>query len=256
MARLRFGGPPRDGRLCGLPLRYARLRRALAKTRQRHCCRRVRSRRSTRHSRTRRSSMPGRTTACTSRATAEPRGRASRTTCRPWKYAIFVYSRNSTIWSIATHGRAIWVMDDVRPVQQSACVEPTSPLVIGPRRPSISSAIATMKATTPTSSPFQPGGGFASAAAAEPPARSTTGYPVRPKTRPPSMFTISKGIAAPHRGRTRHLYGEGSSYWISNSDGKNEFDLRLRDRRRSGIEHDVFLPRSRRRTVASARHAT
>lgn len=34
---------------------------------------------------------------------------------------------------IATHGRAIWIMDDMRLVQSAGCSTPSSPLVIGPR---------------------------------------------------------------------------------------------------------------------------
>jgi photosystem II stability/assembly factor-like uncharacterized protein len=34
---------------------------------------------------------------------------------------------------IATHGRALWVMDDMRPVQQQMCGKPNAPFAIGPR---------------------------------------------------------------------------------------------------------------------------
>ncbi|HEV7179504.1 MAG TPA: hypothetical protein VGN11_06510, partial [Candidatus Baltobacteraceae bacterium] len=34
---------------------------------------------------------------------------------------------------IATHGRAIWVMDDLRPLQQAACTKPNAAFVVGPR---------------------------------------------------------------------------------------------------------------------------
>ena len=125
---------------------------------------------------------------------------------------------------IATHGRAIWVMDDVRPVQRSACAIPTAPLVIGPR-PGID--LIGFRDDEGNYTDFvaqQPGGGILSNGGAV----ATLYYwlPTPAKKRP----TID--VYDLHGHLLRHVEGEhdvftgeeGESYWLSRSDGKNEFD--------------------------------
>lgn len=125
---------------------------------------------------------------------------------------------------IATHGRAIWVMDDIRPVQQSACATPTAPLVIGPR-PGID--LIRYRDDEGNYTDFdaqQPGGGILGNGGAV----ATLYYwlPEMAKKRP----TIDVYDLQGHR--WRHIEGkheiftgeEGESYWLSRNDGKNEFD--------------------------------
>jgi photosystem II stability/assembly factor-like uncharacterized protein len=125
---------------------------------------------------------------------------------------------------VATHGRAIWVMDDIRPVQQSACGIPTSPLVIGPR-PGID--LIGYRDDEGNYTDFvaqQPGGGILSNGGAV----ATLYYwlPAMAKKRP----TID--VYDLHGHLWRHVEGEhdvftgeeGESYWLSRTDGKNEFD--------------------------------
>ena len=125
---------------------------------------------------------------------------------------------------IATHGRAIWVMDDIRPVQQSACAIPTAPLVIGPR-PSIDFiGYRDDEGNYTDFEAQQPGGGILSNGGAV----ATLYYwlPVQAKKRP----TID--VYDLHGHLLRHVEGEhdvftgeeAESYWLSRSDGKNEFD--------------------------------
>ncbi len=125
---------------------------------------------------------------------------------------------------IATHGRAIWVMDDIRPVQQSACSVPTAPLVIGPR-PGID--LIGYRDDEGNYNDFvgqQPGGGILSNGGAV--AALYYWLPVAAKKRP----TID--IYDLHGQLWRHVEGkhdvftgeEGESYWLSRGDGKNEFD--------------------------------
>jgi photosystem II stability/assembly factor-like uncharacterized protein len=125
---------------------------------------------------------------------------------------------------IATHGRAIWVMDDIRAVQQSACRAPTAPLVIGPR-PGID--LIGYRDDEGNYTDFvaqQPGGGILSNGGAV--AALYYWLPVAAKKRP----TID--VYDLHGHLWRHVEGkhdvftgeEGESYWLSRADGKNEFD--------------------------------
>jgi len=125
---------------------------------------------------------------------------------------------------IATHGRAIWVMDDIRAAQQSACGIPTAPLVIGPR-PGI--ALISYRDDEGNYTDFeaqQPGGGLLSSGGAV--ASLYYWLPVMAKKRP----TID--VYDLHGHLLRHVEGEhdvftgeeGESYWLSRADGKNEFD--------------------------------
>ncbi len=125
---------------------------------------------------------------------------------------------------IATHGRAIWVMDDIRAVQQSACGIPTAPLVIGPRPGIDLTAYRDDEGNYTDFVAQQPGGGILSNGGAV----ATLYYwlPTMAKKRP----TID--VYDLHGHLWRHVEGkhdvftgeEGESYWLSRADGKNEFD--------------------------------
>jgi photosystem II stability/assembly factor-like uncharacterized protein len=125
---------------------------------------------------------------------------------------------------IATHGRAIWVMDDVRPVQLSACAKPTSPLVIGPRDAYALIGYRDDEGNYTDFVAAQPGGGFGLGGGG-PVAKVYYWLPKEAKKRPTIDVYDAKGHLV------RHIEGEhdvytgqvASSYWISNSDGKNEF---------------------------------
>lgn len=125
---------------------------------------------------------------------------------------------------IATHGRAIWVMDDIRAVQRSACAIPTAPLVIGPR-PAID--LIGYRDDEGNYTDFvapQPGGGILGNGSTV--AALYYWLPVLAKKRP------TLDVYDLHGHRWRHVEGkhdvftgeEGESYWLSRSDGKNEFD--------------------------------
>ena len=48
--------------------------------------------------------------------TARPGSRSS-STCRPWRCTIS--SSRATTWSSRTHGRSIWILDDLQPIRES-----------------------------------------------------------------------------------------------------------------------------------------
>ena len=126
---------------------------------------------------------------------------------------------------IATHGRAIWVMDDIRAVQQSSCGSPSSPLVLGPR-PAVGligyrddeGNYTDFVAQQPSGSSALGNGGAV--------AELYYWLPTMAKKRP----TID--VYDLHGRLLRHIEGqhdvftgqEGESYWLSRGDGKNEFD--------------------------------
>ena len=124
---------------------------------------------------------------------------------------------------IATHGRAIWVMDDMRVVQSAGCGVPTSPVVLGPRPAIALNQYRDDEGNYTDFAAAQPGGGIFGGG----PGVGKVYYwlPQEAKKRP----TIDVYDAAGHR--VRHIEGEhdvftgedASSYWISNADGKNEF---------------------------------
>lgn len=124
---------------------------------------------------------------------------------------------------IATHGRAIWIMDDLRPVQTGGCGTPRTPVVVGPRPVY---ALNPYRDTEGSYSDFvapQPGGSLFGGGGAV--ARVYYYLPKEAKTRPTIDVYDSKGH------RVRHIEGEhdvftgedSSSHWISNAQGKNEF---------------------------------
>ncbi len=125
---------------------------------------------------------------------------------------------------IATHGRAIWVMDDIRPVQQSACGIPTAPLVIGPRPAVDLTGYRDSEGNYTDFTAQQPGASLLGSGGAV--ASLYYWLPKQAKKRP----TID--VYDLHGHLLRHVEGEhdvftgqeGSSYWLSRGEGKNEFD--------------------------------
>lgn len=124
---------------------------------------------------------------------------------------------------IATHGRAVWVMDDMRIAQAAGCGKPATNLVVGPR-PAI--ALNQYRDDEGNYNDFvapQPGGTFLTGGG--PVAKVYYWLPQQAAHRP----TIDVYDAGGHR--VRHIQGEhdvftgkeSSSYWLSNTVGKNEF---------------------------------
>jgi photosystem II stability/assembly factor-like uncharacterized protein len=125
---------------------------------------------------------------------------------------------------IATHGRAIWVMDDIRPVQQSACGTPSSPLVIGPR-PGI--ALTGYRDDEGNYTDFdaqQPGGGILGNGGAV--AELYYWLPAMAKKRPTIDVYDLQGHLLRHVAGEHDVFTgeEGESYWLSRGDGNNAFD--------------------------------
>ncbi|MDQ2681543.1 MAG: hypothetical protein M3Y21_11090, partial [Candidatus Eremiobacteraeota bacterium] len=124
---------------------------------------------------------------------------------------------------IATHGRSIWIMDDMRVVQQAGCSVPTSPLVVGPRPAYDLNGYRNTEGNYTDFVAPQPGGSLFGGGGAS--ARLYYYLPKEAKTRPSIDVFDMKGH------RVRHIEGEhdvftgedASSYWLSKSDGKNEF---------------------------------
>jgi photosystem II stability/assembly factor-like uncharacterized protein len=131
---------------------------------------------------------------------------------------------------IATHGRAIWVMDDMRVIQNSGCSAPTSPLVIGPRQavqmtaynPTVWGDYNGFLGAQPSGSGGLLGGLFGNAVSA----RIYYWLPKEAKARPTIDVYDTKGH------RVRQVEGQhevfngndsSTSWLLSNSEGKNEF---------------------------------
>ena len=125
--------------------------------------------------------------------------------------------------AIATHGRAIWIMDDMRPVQTAGCGLPKSPVVIGPRPVIALNPAGNDAGNYNAFVASQPGANLLGSGTA---AALYFYLPNDPEKRP----TIDVFDAKGHR--VRHIEGkhvvftgeEGNSYWISASSGVNEFD--------------------------------
>ncbi len=125
---------------------------------------------------------------------------------------------------IATHGRAIWIMDDIRAVQQSACSNPAAPLVIGPR-PAID--LLSYRDDEGNYTDFeaqQPGASLLSGGGAV----ATLYYwlPAQAKKRPTiEIYDLHGRLWRTVAGEHDVFTGEeGESSWLSRTDGKNEFD--------------------------------
>ena len=125
---------------------------------------------------------------------------------------------------IATHGRAIWVLDDARVVQSAGCAQPSAPLVIGPR-PAIE--LNTYRDDEGNYQDFvagQPGGSLFSGGGIGT-ARIYYWLPTEAKVRPTIDVYDVKGhrvrqIAGEH---DTYAENEASSWWLTKTDGKNEF---------------------------------
>lgn len=123
---------------------------------------------------------------------------------------------------IATHGRGIWIMDDARVVQSAGCGVPASPLVIGPRPAYALNSYRNDEGHYTDFVASQPGGGLFGGPLVAP---LYYWLPREAKTRPTIDIYDAK------QRRVRHIEGEhdvftgqeGTSHWISNSDGKNQF---------------------------------
>ncbi|MEO6912556.1 MAG: hypothetical protein ABI182_00870, partial [Candidatus Baltobacteraceae bacterium] len=124
---------------------------------------------------------------------------------------------------IATHGRAIWIMDDMRIVQAAGCSTPTSPLVVGPRPAYDLNAYRDTEGSYSDFVAPQPGGSLFGGGGAV--GRLYYYLPKAAKARPTLDVFDMKGH------RVRHIAGEhdvftgeeSTSYWLSKGDGKNEF---------------------------------
>jgi photosystem II stability/assembly factor-like uncharacterized protein len=130
---------------------------------------------------------------------------------------------------IATHGRAIWIMDDMRPVQTAGCGTPQTPVVVGPR------PVIALNQYTDAMSPYQnfyasqPGGGglFGGGGAV---AKITYWLPQELKVRPTMDVYDARGHRVRHiEGTHDNFNGVDSTptYWLSKTAGQNEFDYDL-----------------------------
>jgi photosystem II stability/assembly factor-like uncharacterized protein len=123
---------------------------------------------------------------------------------------------------IATHGRAIWAMDDMRAVQLAGCGKPATPVVIGPRPVIELNAYRDDEGNYTDFVASQPGGGLLSGGTI---AKLYYWLPKPAQHRPTIDVYDAKGQ------RVRHVEGEhdfyigqeSSTHWLSNADGKNEF---------------------------------
>ena len=155
---------------------------------------------------------------------------------------------------IATHGRAIWVMDDIRAVQQSACAMPTAPLVIGPR-PAID--LINYRDDEGNYTDFEaqnPSGGLLSGGGAV--ASLYYWLPAQAKKRPTIDVYDQHGRLLRHvEGEHDVFTGEEARVVLAEPQRRQErVRLRLHDQRAGPLrQRTVFLPRTRRRPRASAR---
>ncbi len=115
-------------------------------------------------------------------------------------------------------------MDDIRPVQQSACAMPAAPLVIGPRPAIDLIGYRDDEGNYTDFDAQQPSGGILSNGGAV----ATLYYwlPTQAKKRPTIDVYDLRGHLWRHVEGEHDVFTgeEGESYWLSRSDGKNEFD--------------------------------
>ncbi len=126
---------------------------------------------------------------------------------------------------IATHGRAIWVMDDIRPVQQSACGRRRRHRWSSARGPGI--ALTGYRDDEGNYTDFvaqQPGGGILGNGGAV--ASLYYWLPAMAKKRPTIDIYDLQGHLLRHIAGEHDVFTgeEGESYWLSRADGNNEFD--------------------------------
>jgi photosystem II stability/assembly factor-like uncharacterized protein len=126
---------------------------------------------------------------------------------------------------IATHGRAIWVMDDMRVAQSAGCGRPNSPIVMGPRPTIALNAYRDDEGNYQDFVAQQPGSALFGSG---PAAVLYWWMPQEPKTRPSIDIYDARGRRVRHiAGKHQIFLGQGDegapSYWISKTDGKNTF---------------------------------
>lgn len=124
---------------------------------------------------------------------------------------------------VATHGRSVWVMDDMRVAQDAGCAKPATDLVIGPR-PAV--ALTPYRDDEGNYTDFiaaQPGGGLLSAGG--PVAKVYYWLPQRVASRPTVDVYDLRGHRVRHIEGQHDVYtgSESTSYWLTGAEGKNEF---------------------------------
>lgn len=126
---------------------------------------------------------------------------------------------------IATHGRGMWVMDDMRIAQMTACASPKTPVVLGPRTIIALNPFENDEGNYTDFVAQQPGGGLFGGG----PSTAVIYYwlPTEAKKRPTIDVYDAKGHLLRHIEGEHDVFTGGandeSSYWIANSDGKNQF---------------------------------
>ncbi|MDE2483117.1 MAG: hypothetical protein KGN02_13135 [bacterium] len=124
--------------------------------------------------------------------------------------------------AIATHGRAMWIMDNMAPVQAAGCGKPAAPLVLAPRPVIAFNSYANDEGNYNAFVASQPGGGFLGNSAA---ADLYFYLPNDPDSRPTIDVYDAKGHLLRHIAGKHDVYTgqDGRSYWISASAGVNDF---------------------------------
>ena len=125
---------------------------------------------------------------------------------------------------IATHGRAIWALDDARVIQSAGCAAPAAPLVIGPRPAIQLNGYRDDEGNYQDFISLQPGGSLFSGGGVGT-GRVYYWLPTEAKTHPTIDVYDRKGHLVRHIAGEHDVYTEteGQSWWLSKSDGKNEF---------------------------------
>ncbi len=123
---------------------------------------------------------------------------------------------------IATHGRAMWIMDDMRPVQKAGCGMPTAPIVLAPRPVIAFNNYANDEGNYNAFVAPQPGGSIFGGSSV---AQLYFYLPKDPDKRPTIDVYDAKGHLVRHIAGKHDVYTgqEGKSYWISASSGVNWF---------------------------------
>jgi photosystem II stability/assembly factor-like uncharacterized protein len=118
---------------------------------------------------------------------------------------------------IATHGRTIWIMDDMRAAQSAGCGVPSAPLVVGPRPVIALGGYANEDWTYQDFVASQPSG---------PSAKISYWLPADAKTRPAMDVYDARGHRVRHISGTHDNFNGIDStptFWLSKSAGKNDF---------------------------------
>ncbi len=118
---------------------------------------------------------------------------------------------------IATHGRAIWVMDDMRTAQIAGCAMPSGPVVIGPRPVIALNGYSNDEGTYQDFVASQPSG---------PTATISYWLPQEAQVRPTIDVYDARGHRVRHIGGSHEYfngYDSSPTFWLSKAAGKNEF---------------------------------